>query len=205
MRVAPLRTWPMLLLGLALLVSVPAAAGSTSSSECTSVHTSVIPLLHPTADLVHVEVCDEDGDGASETVTFETERAPTEGQARLSDETKQRSDHQDRETDAEVRLSTGLPGTPIVHQRATVHDEGNDGQIDRIDHRSTGYTRLSGVSYQVTVLDQAGDRIPDGYGLTVCTPLLGCQSPDPTQLPGAPDRIDLPDTVVHLEPIGYIP
>lgn len=205
MRVAPLRTMVTLLLAIAMVAGIPSAAAVDTGSSCESFHASSVPVLHPQVDVGEIVLCDDDGDGAFDTAAFHTRYVETEGEASLTDETKQRADHQDREIEADARLSTGGPARPAVEQSVTADDDGNDGQIDRVDHEGAAETRLTRSSYLVTGLDDDGDGLPDGYGLTVCSTFVGCERPGPRAVPEVPDRVDLPDTVVYIPPVGYIP
>lgn len=208
---ATLRTTIALLVAVAMVAAVPSAAGQSLvpdrslDADCQDFYASSIPLLHPNLDVGTVEVCDEDRDGVFDTVSFHTKHAPSHGGVSVTDETKQRSDHQDRQTEAEVQFTAGLPVKPIVYQSVTVEDEGNDGQVDDVEHAGTAFTRLAAASYVLELLDDDQDRVPDGYGLTLCSTGIGCSAPGPRLVPQPPERIDLPDTVVHIDPIGYIP
>lgn len=200
---ASLRT-TVTLLALAMLVSVPSAAAFNSNADCEDFEAASAPYLDPSVDLAYVELCDEDGDGNWDTATFETNRVYMDGKVSVTDETKQRWDHQDRETQAEARVSPGVPGTPIVYLSSTAEDEGNDGQIDNADHELALHAGPGSVSEIGTVVDDDGDSVPDGYGLTVCSFGVGCATPGPRDVPNPPERIDLPDTVIDVGDI-YIP
>lgn len=206
-----MRSTIALLLAVAMLASVPSVAGQSPGPEegldadCEEFFASSIPILHPNLDVGKVKVCDEDRDGVFDTVTFHTKRVHTNGGVSVTDETKQRSDHQDRHIEAEAQFSASAPIKPIVYESLTVKDEGNDGKVDNVEHAGTAFTRLAAASYILEVIDDDQDRVPDGYGLTLCSTGIGCSAPGPRLVPEPPERIDLPDTVVEIEPIGYIP
>lgn len=189
-------------------VSEAANAGSGATQlddRCEDVHASSVPIIHPAVDVGVIELCDEDGDGTWDTASVHTRYVRTSGEVSVTDETRQRSDHQDRETQAEAHLTTSGPVRPVVYQSATLEDDGNDGQVDRVDQEGEAGTRLAGVSYLLTGLDQDGDSVVDGYGVTVCSTGVGCERPGIRDVPEIPDKVELPDTVVELPIVGYVP
>lgn len=222
---ATLRTTVTLLIALAMLAGFPTVAATHVGDEaqhtiseathagseatemddrCEDFHASSVPLVHPAVDVAVVELCDVDGDGTWDTAEFDS-RVGASGEVSVTDRTRQRSDHQDRRTEAEAEVTTDGPVRPVVYQSASLHDEGNDGQVDRIDQEGEAATRMAGAYYLVTGLDQDGDQVVDGYGLTLCAPGAGCERPGIRTLPEIPNRIDLPDTVVELPVVGYVP
>lgn len=222
---ATLRTTVTLLIALAMLAGVPTVAATHVADEaqhtiseathagseaadaddrCEDFHASSVPFVHPAVDVGFVELCDEDRDGTWDTAEFGT-RAGLGGEVSLTDRTRQRSDHQDRRIQAEAEVTTDGPARPVVYQSATLDDDGNDGQIDRIDQEGEAGVRPAGAYYLVTALDQDGDQVVDGYGLTLCATGAGCERPGIQTVPEVPDRIDLPDTVVELPIVGYVP
>lgn len=201
---APVRTTLTLALALTVLVSVPAAAAGSVGSECETFYVSSVPIVNPQlVDVAQVQLCDEDDDGTFDTVNFQTDDVYTRGGVSVTDETKQRADHQDRRTRTSALLAPSLPTNPRIGASVTLDDEGNDGQVDAINTRATAQTTLTTAGYDVDLLDRNDDRVPEGYGFTVCGPTIGCQAPQPDV--DVPNRVDLPDTVVYVEPIGHLP
>lgn len=193
--------WLLVILG--LVVGTPSA--TAASSDCERYRTTAVPLLHPSLDVGYAERCDEDGDGTTDTVAFQTEHVSNNGYVSLTHEEKQRSSHQDAETTLEARLTPDTPVKTITYQRVEAQDDGNDGQIDRIDGEGILHTGAGSASYLATLFDDDANHVPDAYGLLVCSSATGCEAPGPNTLPEVPDRIDLPDTVVYIPGVGYVP
>lgn len=188
----------------AVTAGAPTAAAG-AHSDCDTYRLSMIPIIHPAYDVGEVELCDEDRNGIHDTATFDTQHVPAEGIVSLTDETKQRTDHQDRAIDAHARVSPGAPMKPIVSSQASAQDEGNDGNLDRIGVEANAHNRLTpSTQLMLVLLDENDDGIPDVVAPLVCAPGAGCVA-GPDLVPEVPERVDLPDTVVRLPFVGYVP
>lgn len=192
----------VLVLALGFLALLPTAAADGLTDECETFRASSIPLLHPELSVGEVQLCDEDRDGAYDTVAFETRYVQNEGFLSVTDEEKDRRSHEDRDTNAQFRLEPGTPGKVIVYQDAHVSDDGNDAQVDDAESEGGVYTHLGQPGYVLTASDDNGNGVPQSYGVLACsvTTCLG-----PRDIPQIPDRIELPDTVIPAPIVGYVP
>lgn len=197
------RTSYALVLALALLAGVPTVAAGPGS-QCESYEVHSVAFVNVPFDAGEVRTCDEDRDGSTDTMAFETEPVPAKGYASVTDEEKPRKFGQDDETQAQARLAPGTPMKPIIYHELTLQDDGSDGQIDRMDHKAEVHTRLFRTQYWTMTLDEDGDHLPDTIAPLVCGHPLVCVTL-PSTLPQIPERVDLPDTVIEVEPIGYVP
>lgn len=184
------------------MLAVPSAAAS-HDTDCETYRTSSVPIVNLAFDVAEVQLCDGDGDGVSDTAAFETDHVHNEGEVSATDERKQRSTHQDRVTESEVYLDPGTPTNTIVDQNVEARDDGNDGEFEEVRTAGEVYTGAGRVSYIVVTEEEDGDPFPETIGFAVC-PAVTCVAP-PSELPEVPDRIDLPDTVVHVPFVGYVP
>lgn len=197
------RTTITVVLALALLAGVPSVAANPGS-ECDRYFVSDLPFIHNPLDTGEVRTCDDDGDGATDTVEFETEQVPAEGYASLTHEEKPRKDGEDDVTTVETRVAPGAPMKPILYHEVKIQDQGSDGKVNRADHKAQVHTRLLKSDYWTMTIDRDGDRLPEVIAFLVCVPSAACVAP-PLPVPDVPERVDLPDTVVKVEPIGYVP
>lgn len=183
----------MATLALALVTGLTPVASASHDSGCQTVQPTSIPIVNVPDAFGEAKTCDRDGDGAFDTVEFDTETVPVDGVISVTHEEKRRADHRDSQTQTTVRISPTAPTGPTVYHEAEVEDDQDDGQIDRTDTRggleSTGPT----VYYRLFLLDEDDDGQPDGYGFVTCVPHVNCRAPGPHLIPDIPDRVDLPD------------
>jgi hypothetical protein len=192
----------ILFLALGLIAGVPTAAADGLTSDCETFRAASIPILHPALNAGTVQLCDEDDDGAFDTVAFETRYVQTEGLVSVTDEDKQRRDGQDRDTRARTLIEPGVPGEAVLYQDVQASDDGNDAQFDRTEAEGGVNTHLGGPSYFLSASDDNGNGVPQSYTVLVC-PAIACVGP--SDVPQIPGRIDLPDTIVDLPVVGYVP
>lgn len=197
--------WILPVVALSLIVGLSTAAVGAHGEDCDTYRLSSIPILHPAVDVGKAQTCDTNRDGTSDTVRFDTQEVNADGEVSITNEQKQRADHQDRETSVETRVSLHTIGGPIVHNEVFLNDEGNDGNPEEVGTEGGLYTTAGRILYITGLNDPNGDGEFDSYSLLACGPEAGCSAPDPSDVPEPPERIVLPPTVFHIEPIGWIP
>lgn len=191
---------------LALVTGLPtAAAAGASGPDCEKYRASSTPVVHPAVDVGFVQLCDEDDDEVFDTVRFDTRGVPADGVVSVTSEEHQRSDHRDDRTQATARVSPSTPGGPIVYQKLVLADEGDNGNVETVNSEGGVYTSEADTTYVLGLIDGDDDGEYESYALLVCSPDGTCVAPSPSMVPGIPDRVDLPDLVFRVEPIGYIP
>lgn len=194
----------VLVLALATVAAIPPTA-TAAGDDCRNFRASSVPVVHPAVNVGRFQVCDEDDDEAPDTVRFDTDRVHADGVVSVTSEESRRSDHTDDRTEAEARVTPSAPTGPIVYQRVQVEDEGDDGRVDRVNSEGGVYSNTRDVRYFAALVDVDDDGELDGYGLIVCGTDAACVAPDPRMVPEVPERVDLPDLVFRIEPVGWVP
>lgn len=190
-------------LALALLFGVPSVAAG-AGDDCETYRAASVPLLHPAVDAGHVELCDDDRDGVDDTAYIETRHVPSSSMVTVKNQEKQRTDRQDEQTETELAVAPSNFAKPKIHHYTLLDDEGDDGQPNSIEGEGGLDTRYGDVNYFYFVVENDGDPSPDVVGLAAC---LGpvCEFAGDHLVPEIPDRIELPPTVIYLQPVGWLP
>lgn len=199
--------WTPTLIALGLLaVTVPLASNAAAShGTCLSL-VGASPVGPPQDAVGTIRLCDDNGDGAPDTVKTETYPFYTKSHASVYQEDTVSSDGQDERVHGEVMVAAGGPLDPLVYQRATVLDRGDDETIDMVENE--GVVDGAGevdqrARYFLGAWDLDGDGLPNAWGFLVCA-VDSCAAPNPAALP-LPGASDAPNIEFYVTGVGWIP
>lgn len=200
-----MRSLPILVASL-LVTALAVAASPAQAAGCERVNLETNPYL-PGEEYGELHVCDEDNNGQPDTVRLETEEVYSDSEVSVVQDRRTYPGGQDEDLRATALVSLGTPLSPAVSTETSAENDGDDDSFDRINHQGGAY--LAGpvdryTFYFVGLWDLDQDGSPDAWGLLLCATDTGCDAPSLSDLPD-PNTNQLPDPVVFVPGVGYVP